>query len=368
MKLLNSVLLITRSFVYGQGGLRGGIATLGDDFVDFTETLDSNESSDLLFGGPETYYDYDNYAGTGENAEGGRKRPNTEQLNAIAEGRDSGTRGMGGPIFVDGAAVNAADNAFDYYDESNYDTFVEYEEFNTVDSASSVSSGGRPGGASASEEEAGNESGRNYEANNPNDDGTHATRRCFTCSGESLLQCRDTGAFKNCGGDGIEDTRDYCLIEIRQNQFQNRLQNINMRCAEPADCHHVVNGNVQHAGANPTLHDNCRPKKDESGAATYHWNGRWRNHQSTCQTCIHMSSGLDAGSTGPGANQVFFETGANPSFLKLYRYNGASNDFVTDNQGEANMLSWSLDMWNSELNLAFNKQLQTPAATIASLW
>jgi len=375
MKLLSSVLLITRN-VSGQGGIRGSTLGLLPDFVDFSEESGPSSSSGLEFGGSDVVYkDY---------ATGERARPNTEEFLAITTEDD--TRGMGGPAYY---AYNPANYGSTDYSLENYDTFdyeaesdYTYTDFNNVDgpdgaatssavvSAPSVaatlvdtSSKGRPESNNAESSQ-----GKNFEASNPQDDGTSATRKCFTCSGNSLKQCRDSGSVQDCGGSGKDDTRDYCLIEIRQNQYANQLQQISMRCAEPADCHSVIHGNVQHSGVNPALHDNCRPKKDESGAQTYHWMGRYRYHQSVCRTCIHMSTGDEAGANGPGVNNVFFETGASPSFLKVYRYNGQANDFVTDNQGEANMLVWSLDMWNTELNLAFNKQLQTPANNIANLW
>jgi len=366
MKLLNSVLLITRTLVSGQGGIRGSTLGLLPDFVDYAEEEAPSSSLGLEFGGPDGS-DYTDYDGTGE-----RARPNTNELDLIAAiSSGDSNRGMGGPAYTYYAYDPANYGEADYSVENYDDTFTDYSDFNDLsaaDSASNVaaslidtSSKGRPESTNA-------EDTRNYEANNPQDDGTPANRKCFVCSGNSLKACRDSGIVQQCGGSGVEDTRDYCLIEIRQNQFLSQLQQITMRCAEPSDCHGVVNGNVQHAGVNPAMFDNCRPKLDASGAMTYHWQGRNRFHQSVCRTCIHMSTGVEGGANGPGVNNVFFETGASPTFLKVYRYNGVTNDFVTDNQGEANLLVWSLDMWNSELNLAFNKQLQTPAVSISNLW
>lgn len=330
MKLFVSAILMAVDAQ--QGGLDGrrfgGLEEIGITDLGF------GEYDDYALDGAS--YEADYSAGfTGPNADDDeRRRPNKEQLEDIAAGG-------AGDSFGDGFGdYGVSDVAF-----GDYGGFEDYGGFNTVDAPAAPSSGFVDTASSV----AAGPGGREFEADtlggqNIADDGTSATRSCLTCQIQSLADFASCTP-KSCGGvdaDAIEDTRDYCLIEVRSTD--GAFDQLEMRCAEPKDCQASFFDNVR--GVDPTRHDTCRPLKDDNGVNTGHYTGRWANIQSVCRNCVVMANGAN----GSGNYNVEV-TG---STVKIHNKAGAA---LTDVSGNANVLTWSREMWHGgESNIAYEKQ------------
>lgn len=321
MKLFVSAILMA---VDAQGGFGDGSDSFGayDDF-----SLDGAS------------YD-DTYAGfTGPATDEERRRPTKGEIEDIAE--ESYSFGNYGDYGAFG----------DYDATADYGGFSDYNAYNAVEAVDTATGGFTDVavGASSSAAAAG-PGGREFEADtlggqNIADDATAATRSCLTCKITALADfgtCTPKFCMGEDNANSVEDTRDYCLVELRQTN--GAFDQLEMRCAEPKDCQSSFFNNVR--GVDPTRHDNCRPIKDDSGVATSHYTGRWAHTQSLCRNCVAMNDGAN----GSG-NYNIEVTGTT---VKIHNKAGAA---LTDVTGNANVLTWSREMWHGgEPNMAYEKQ------------
>jgi len=124
------------------------------------------------------------------------------------------------------------------------------------------------------------------------------------------------------GATGVthEDTRDYCLIEVRT--VNGLYRQISGRCVSYSDCQMALTNNFQYPNGNPTHHDSCKPDMTS---------GRFTNKESVCRTCSHMT---DSG----GAN---FALTVNTNTVTLADNAGAA---LTDG-ANTDMKLWTRDFW-----------------------
>jgi len=244
-----------------------------------------------------------------------------------------------------------ADESYSYggFNEFEEYGFEDYGDLNSVEGGFSDSledyesaDAGRPGSNPSNGKQF---SAPTFGGVNDGDDGTAATRSCLTCLITDLSQagsCAPQACVEaNTVGFAEEDTRDYCLIEIRQTN--GAFDQLEMRCATADDCVSSFLDNVN--GVDPKKTDQCRPIKDDNGVATEHYSGRWANRQSVCRNCAVMSNG--ANSNGAYNIEV---TGAG---VFMYDKNSAA---ITDVTANSDVLTWSREMWHNTANLAFLKQ------------
>jgi len=281
----------------------------------------------------------DNSEFTGPAADDERRRPN---------------KGQGGSNFASDFGNGGDDYGVEDVAFGDYGGFEDYGGFNSVDGgfgdaspaaavAPAAPAPGRPSAPAGNivKEFAADDFGGVNDA----DDATPATRSCLTCV------ITDLANFGSCApqectpaqtvGVAEQDTRDYCLIEIRQTN--GGFDQLEMRCAQAHDCISGFLSNVQ--GPDPKRTDLCRPGKDDSGVATEHWSGRWGSRQSVCRNCAVMSDGAN------GSGNYNIEVTA--AGVTMYDKTGAA---VEDGSTETNMLDWSREMWHGAANFGFLKQ------------
>jgi len=338
MKLFVSALILASNVDAQEERGFGALSELGLDELVFNDGFDSlayDDSNYSLDGA-----DY-NSEFTGPSSSGEKRRPNKNK-NTFEE------------VAVEDSSVAFGDGGNDYGVEDisfgDYGGFEDYGGFNSVEAApaapaaAAAVSSGRPS-ANAAPSNGKQFSAPTFGGVNDGDDGTAATRSCLTCLITDLSQagsCAPQACVEaNTVGFAEEDTRDYCLIEIRQTN--GAFDQLEMRCATAHDCVSGFLDNVN--GVDPKRTDQCRPGKDDNGVATQHFTGRWGHRQSVCRNCAVMSNG--ANSNGAYNIEV---TGAG---VFMYDKNSAA---VSDVSANNNVLDWSREMWHNAANLAFLKQ------------
>jgi len=177
--------------------------------------------------------------------------------------------------------------------------------------------------------------------------GPSATMTCLTgearASDDGTFSAQNVGmTVKSCigSGDAVEDTMDYCMIELRW--YNNKPVTVTARCATASDCDQALTNNFQHPNGLATHHDLCIPAETRG-----HFGGRF-NRESVCTTCSHISQ------TGTNFGYSVETTGA----VNMLDKDGAT---MKDSTGtEADLFKWNRAKWvqsGFDANVHYAQQL-----------
>jgi len=162
--------------------------------------------------------------------------------------------------------------------------------------------------------------------------GPSATMTCLTgearASDDGTFTSQNVGmTVKTCIGSdaAIEDTMDYCMVELRW--YNNKPVTVTARCATASDCDQALTNNFQHPMGLATHHDLCIPAETRG-----FFGGRF-NRESVCTTCSHI--------TQAGTNHGYsVETSGAVNMLDK---DGATMKDSTGTQ--ADMFKWNRAKW-----------------------